>query len=119
MWSAGPRSRLQVRFRFRVSLLQPSLRRSEPHRNQLRHARFLHGYAVKHGRNAHGLLAVRDEDELRLDTHVFYEVGEAADVGLVEWRVHFVKYAERAGRVLEDADQQGKSGECLLASREQ
>ena len=37
----------------------------EPHRNQLRHAGLLHGYAVEYGRDAHRFLAVRDQDELR------------------------------------------------------
>src|SRR5580658_1050822 len=95
------------------------LSRPEAHRDQLRHTGLLHGYAVEYRRNAHRLLAVGDQHELGLDAHLLHQFGEAADVRLVEWRVHFIEDAERAGRVLEDADQQGECSERLLASGEQ
>ena len=99
--------------------LADSLLDSEAHRHQLRNARLLHGHAVENGRDAHGLLAVRDEHELGLHAHLLDQFGEAADVGLVERRVDFVEDAERAGRVLENADQQGQRSERLFAAGEQ
>ena len=42
-----------------------------------------------------------------------------ADVRLVQRRVDFVENAERAGRVLEDANQQCQRGQRLFAAREQ
>ena len=47
------------------------------------------------------------------------QIGEAADVGLVQRRVHFVEGAEGAGLELEDAHQQGQRGQRLFAAREQ
>ena len=47
------------------------------------------------------------------------QVGEAADVGLVQRRVDFVEHAEGAGLELEDADQQRQRGERLFAAGEQ
>src|SRR5882757_769218 len=78
---------------------------AEADRNQLRDTRFLHGHTVQHGRDAHGLLAVRDQHELGLDAHLLDQVCEASDVSFVERSVDFVEDAEGAGRVLEDADQ--------------
>src|SRR5271170_1028970 len=46
--------------------LEFSCRRAEPHRYQLRYSGLLHGHAVKHRSDAHGFLAVGDEDELGL-----------------------------------------------------
>jgi len=51
-------------------------------------------------------LAVSDEHELGLHAHFLDQFGEAANVGFVERGVDFVEDAERAGRVLEDANQQ-------------
>ena len=51
-------------------------RSSKPYRYQLRHARLLHSHPIKHGRNAHRLLAVRNEHELGLHAHVFHQLGE-------------------------------------------
>src|SRR3982075_1666665 len=62
---------------------------------------------------------MRDEHELSLHAHLFDQFGETADVGFVEWRVHFVQNAEGTGRVLEYSYQQRESGECLLATRKQ
>src|SRR5512138_1106016 len=47
-------------------------RGSESHGHQLRYARFLHGHPVEHRSDAHRLLAVGDENKLRLHAHVFY-----------------------------------------------
>src|SRR5580700_2019177 len=81
-------------------------RRSEAHRHQLRNSGLLHGYAVEHRRDAHGLLAVRDEHELGLQAHLLHQLGKAADVGLVERSIHFVEDAEGTRLILEDGDQQ-------------
>src|SRR5271154_5480433 len=92
------------------------LRRPEPNRHQLRDPRFLHSDAVKHRSNTHSPFAVGDQDELGLYAHLAPQVGEARDVGFVEWGVHFVEDAEWTRRVLEDADQQGKSCERFFAA---
>ena len=47
------------------------------------------------------------------------QVGEAADVGFVQRRVHFVERAEGAGLELEDGHQQGQRGQGLFAAGEQ
>src|SRR5262249_3204346 len=49
---------------------------SELLRNNLRHARLLHGYAIHYWRHSHGLLAVGDDDELRGHGHLANEFGE-------------------------------------------
>src|SRR5260370_6674363 len=79
------------------------LRRPEPNRHQLRYSRLLHGHAVEHGGDAHGSLAVRDQDELGLHAHLTHQVGEARDVGFVQRSVDFVENAEWTGWVLEDS----------------
>src|SRR5579864_143336 len=97
-----------------------SLRRcSKPHRYQLRYARLLHSHSIEHRRDAHRFLAVGDENELRLHAHFADQFSEAADVGFVEWSVHFVENAERARLILEDADQQGQRGHSFFAARKQ
>src|SRR5437764_12605096 len=62
---------------------------------------------------------MRDDDELRLHRHLTNQLGETPDIGFVEGRVHLVENAERAGLVLENANQQRQRGERLLAAREQ
>src|SRR3984957_21068947 len=86
---------------------------AEAHGNQLRDTGLLHGHPVKHGSDAHGFLAVGEEYELGLHAHFLDQFGEAADVGFIERGVDFVEDAERAGRVLEDADQQSQRSESL------
>ena len=44
------------------------------------------------------------------------QVGEAAHVGFVQRRVHFVEHAERARPELEDAHQQRQRRQRLLAA---
>src|SRR5262249_1387588 len=63
--------------------------------DKLGNARFLHRDAVKDAAHFHGLAIVRDDDELRLTTHIADEAGKAADVGFVKRRVDFVEDAER------------------------
>ena len=76
---------------FVVNTFQSVLcRRAKPHRYQLRDARLLHCHAIQHWSDAHRLLAMRDEHKLRLHAHFFHQFGEAADVGLIEWRINFV-----------------------------
>ncbi len=82
-------------------------------------AGLLHGDAVDDVGLGHGALAVGDDDELGGLAHVGDELGEAADVGLVERGVDFVEHAEGRGLELEDADQQRERGEGLLSAREQ
>src|SRR5262249_35931678 len=51
--------------------------------------------------------------ELRQHVH------EAADVRVVEWRVHLVEETERAGLREEDAEEEGQRDERALTTREQ
>src|ERR1700692_1248295 len=74
--------------------------------DEFRDAGLLHGDAVEYGAGLHGFAVMGDDDELRLAAHVADEAGEAADVGFVERRVHFVEDAERARLVAEDGDEQ-------------
>src|ERR1700686_3536692 len=100
--------------------IQSGLRRgAEAYRNKFGDARLLHGYTVQHRGDAHGFLAVSDEDELGLDAHFFNQFGEAADVGFIERGVDFVEDAEGAGRILEDADQEGERRERFFSTGKQ
>jgi hypothetical protein len=62
---------------------------------------------------------VSDKYELGLHAHILYQLSEAADIGFVERGVDFVKDAERAGCVLEDANQQRERGQRLFAALQQ
>ena len=62
---------------------------------------------------------MRDDDELRLPAHIREHFVEAADVGFVERRVHFVEDAERARLVAEHRDQQRERRQRLFAAGEQ
>ena len=87
--------------------------------DELRHARLLHGDAVD------DVQAVIMRLEWVTMTNCVsrlmpaQHVGESADVGFVQRRVDFVQHAERAGLVLEDADQQRQRSEGLFAAGEQ
>src|SRR5258707_14283001 len=65
----------------------------------------LHSDSIEHAAHLHGLTVVRNDDELRLAAHLADQAGEAADVGLIERGVDFVKDTERAGLVAEDSDE--------------
>src|SRR6185312_17100569 len=86
---------------------------AESYRDHLRHSRLLHGDSVENGRRADGAFVVSNHDELGAVAHLFYQIGKASDVGFIEWRIYLVEYAERAGPILEDSDQQRKSRERL------
>ena len=79
--------------------------------DHLRHARLLHRDAVNHVGGLHHPLGVRHQQELRLLAQRVQQVGEAADVGFVQRRIHFVQRAERARLELEDAHQQRQRGQ--------
>src|ERR1700733_11666187 len=74
-------------------------------------AGLLHGDAVEDRAHFHRLAIVGDHNELGLAAHFGEHAIEAADIGFIERRVHFVENAERAGRVAEDGNQQRERGE--------
>src|ERR1700733_13780070 len=94
------------------------LLRSEADRHEFRDSVFLHGDAVEDRGDAHGFLAVGDENELSLNAHFFDQVGEAADVGFVERGVDFFGNEEGGGGAMEDAGQQGERGESFFSAGE-
>src|SRR4051812_45077534 len=87
--------------RMRRSSLMPTSRSGHAHglvdvyRHESRTARFGHGDSEQLRGQLHGGLVVRDEDELHALRHLLDDVAEAADVVLVERRIHFVQQAER------------------------
>src|SRR5260370_39072192 len=74
------------------------------------HAGFLHGDAVEDAAGFHGFAIVSYDDKLRLRAHFADQAREAADVGLVQRRVHFVENTERTWLVAENRDEQCKRG---------
>src|SRR6185436_3767331 len=67
---------------------------TQSHADQLAHSRLFHGDAVELVRDLHALARVGDEHELRLLLQALEHANEAADVGVVEGRVHLVQDAE-------------------------
>ena len=47
---------------------------------------------------------MRNEHELRLHSHFFYQFSEAPNVRLIQRRIHFIQNAERAGLILKDTN---------------
>src|SRR5215468_8201722 len=92
---------------------------SKTNRDNLRYPWLLHSYAIHNGSYAHGALAMRDHDELRLIAHFTDQIVEPSYVGLIERRIDLIKDAERAGLILEDANQKRQRGQRLLAAGEQ
>ena len=78
-----------------------------------------HRDAVEGIRDLHRALLVRDDDELRVGAQVFHDREQAAEVGVVERRLHLVHDVERAGARLEDRHQQRDRRERPLATGEQ
>jgi hypothetical protein len=66
----------------------------------------------------HGGLVVRDEYELHAARHLAHDFAEAADVVLVEWRVHLVEQAERRRVQFENREHERHRGERFLAARQ-
>src|SRR4051812_1749607 len=77
-----------------------------------------HGDAEELRGELHGGLVVRDEDELHALRHLLDDVAEAADVVLVERRIHFVQQAERRRVQVEDGEHQRHRRERFLAARQ-
>src|SRR5256885_1212226 len=93
------------------------LRELDAHR--LGNSRLLHGHAVERVGAFHGALVVGDDDELRGLAHLADHLVVAADVGIVERRVHLVEEAEGRRLDEEDGEDEGYGGERLLAAGEQ
>src|SRR6056297_754040 len=85
-------------------------------RHQTGDTGLLHGNAGELARHLHGDLVMRDEHELHLRRHFLDDVAEAADVGVVQRRIHLVEHAERRRVQLEYGEHQRDSGQCLLAA---
>src|SRR5215212_1407741 len=77
----------------------------QPHRNELRDAQFLHRDAVESIGRLHRTAVMRHNDELAALRELAQHLAEAADVGLIQRRVHLIEDAERAGTHLEEREQ--------------
>src|SRR5690606_23423991 len=88
------------------------------HGYQAAHARLAHGNPAQLLRRFHRRLVVGDEQELHLLAHLRDHRGEAADVGLVERRIHLVKQAERRRVEPENREHQRHRRHRLLAARQ-
>ena len=84
-----------------------------------RNAWLLHGHAVEHRAHFHGLAIMRDHDELRLAAHVREHFVEAADIGFIERRIHFVEDTEWTRPETEDSDQKGQRCERFFSAGKQ
>src|SRR5215510_9721777 len=62
---------------------------------------------------------MRDHDELRLIAHFADQIVKPSYVGLIERRIDLIEDAERAGLIMEDANQKRQRGQRLLAAGEQ
>ncbi len=85
-------------------------------RDLLADARLLHRDTVKGRRRRHGLLAVGDNDELRVIEKLIENHHESTDVGFVERRIDLVQDAERTGAILENRHQQGDRCQRFLTT---
>ena len=90
----------------------------ELHGDEAGDARFAHGDADEVVAGLHGAFAVGDDDELGLCRHVAQEVAEAANVRIIERRVHFVQQAEGRGVQAEEGEDEGEGGEGFFAAGE-
>ena len=88
-------------------------------RNDLRHACFLHGYAVESSGGLHRPLVMSDDDELRLFGHFGDLIDESADVGVIERSVHLIEQTERRWPVLEYRHYQCDRRHSLFTAGEQ
>jgi len=88
-------------------------------RNDLRDAGLLHRHPVKYVSGLHGSFVMRNHDELRMITHFTDQAREAADVRVVEWRIHLVQEAERRRVDEEQREDQADGNQRLLTTREQ
>ena len=86
------------------------------HADDFRNAGFLHGHAVEHVADLHGLAVVRDHDKLCLAAHFRDQPCEAPHVRFIERRVHFVQNTERAGLIAEDGDEQRQRGHGFFSA---
>ena len=60
-----------------------------------------------------------DDDELHLISHLLNDFTEAADISIIEGRIDLIKEAERCRVEVENSEDQGNCGKCLLTTGEQ
>lgn len=80
-------------------------------------AGFAHGDADELVAGLHGAFAVGDDDELGLSRHFAQKRAQAADVGVIEWRVHFVQKAEWRRVQAEEREDEGERSQALFRRR--
>ena len=88
------------------------------HGDEAGDAGFAHGDADELVAGLHGAFAVGDDDELGLCRHVTQEVAEAANVRVIQRRVHFVQEAEGGGVQAEKGEDEGERGQRFFAAGE-
>ena len=69
----------------------------EIHWYQFTHARFLHGHTIYHIHGCHCLLVVCNYDKLRIVGEFADHLCEFAYVGVIQWGIHLIQYAEWCG----------------------
>ena len=87
------------------------------HRDDTRDTTLLHRDAVEGIGDLHRPLVVRDDDELRIVLEGVQHSDESLYVGVIEWSIDLVEYAERAGLGLVEREEKGKGGQCAFAAR--
>src|SRR6516162_10390027 len=79
----------------------------------------LHGGPVEGVPDLHRPLLVRDDDQLRDAAHLFEDLEQPLQVGVVQRRLDLVQHVERRRAGLEDGQEEGDRGQRALATGQQ
>ena len=71
------------------------LEEAEIHRAQARDTLLFHIYTINDIHSSHGGFVVRHAHTLGLFGEFLHDPVEFLNVGIVQWRIHFIKHAER------------------------
>src|SRR6185437_10139424 len=91
----------------------------QSHRNNFRHARFLHRDAEDGVGYLHHAFAVCNHDEMGMHAHLLQHVCESAHVRFIQCSIHFIQHAEGAWLELEDCHQQRQGCQCFFSTGKQ
>jgi hypothetical protein len=72
----------------------PLIQTPEINRHQFAYTRFLHGYSVNDINSTHGCFIVCNNNELGIVTEFADHVGELANIGIIQRRIHLIENTE-------------------------
>src|ERR1043165_2299394 len=93
-----------------------SIQAPEIHWHQLTNSWLLHRNSIYHVHSCHCLLIVGHYDELGIVRELADHVGELAYVGVIQWRIHFIKDTEWGWLDEIDRKQKGCGGQGLFST---